>query len=59
MKPILSHKVTRGELLNEWEPAAHQSTMDGLREFEQRQRERMKQAQAAAAEAKVKVRKIK
>jgi hypothetical protein len=47
MNPILSRKVTRGNVLNEWEPAAHQDTMDGLNAFKERQRKRMQDAQGA------------
>lgn len=45
MKPLLSKKVKRGEKLDEWEPSEHQSTLDGLRAFEQRQKRRLAEAQ--------------
>jgi hypothetical protein len=58
MRPILSRKVTRGDVLNEWEPAAHQSTMDGLRAFQDRQLKRIEAAQKDRDEAKRVVRTI-
>jgi hypothetical protein len=53
MKPILSRKVTRGDVLNEWESSEKQATLDGLSAFAERQRQRMKDAQSRKSDAAV------
>lgn len=49
MKPLLSRKVKRGAVVNEWTPAEHHLTHDGQVEFMARMQARIKAAQAAPA----------
>ena len=56
MKPIMSVKVQRGTILNEYEPASHQLTDDGRAAFAARQKERMVRAQQHAVQTAAKVR---
>jgi hypothetical protein len=59
VKPILSQQVQRGKKLDEWEPAEHQATVDGLNAFAERQRKRIERAQADREATAAKVRTIK
>lgn len=59
MRPLMSQKVQRGVKLDEWEPAEHHLSVDGLTAFAKRQRERMQRAQAEASETARKVRTLK
>ena len=49
MKPLLSTKVKRGEILREWTSAKDQATMDGLADFRARQEARRIKAQGKQA----------
>lgn len=50
MKPLMSRKVTRDTVVNEWTPAEHHLTHDGQVEFMARMQARIKAAQAKPVE---------
>lgn len=51
MKPLLSRKVTRSQVVNEWTPAEHHLTHDGQVEFMARMQARIKAAEEERAAA--------
>lgn len=53
MKPLLSQKVQRGEIMNEWKPAEHHLTHAGQVEFMARMQARIAAAQERAQTARM------